>query len=60
MYVSGSKSDVKLPSSRMELETNEDNGQNIAVVKENLPRVDISPLSKFFFFIHDTYIISHK
>ncbi len=39
----------------MELETNEDNGQNIAVVKENLLRVDISPLSKFF----STYVISH-
>ncbi len=32
----------------MELETNENNGQNIPVVKENLQSVDISPLSKFF------------
>ncbi len=46
---SGCKTDVKPPSSRMELETNEDNGQNIAVVKENLQRVDISQLSKFYF-----------
>ncbi len=34
----------------MELETNEDKGQNFAVVKENLQRVDISQLSKFLLY----------